>query len=86
MFAGGGASVVHSAAIAAAGVAHELASNSKYSGVPSEGQTFEYARTILDLLTHPPPRPDGKVLIIWWYCKLHQRHCNLQRSFSALMS
>ncbi|KAG1839730.1 ATP citrate lyase [Suillus subalutaceus] len=61
---GGGASVVYSDAIAAAGFAHELANYGEYSGAPSEGQTFEYAKTILDLLTRPPPRPDGKVLII----------------------
>jgi ATP citrate (pro-S)-lyase len=64
MVAGGGASVVYSDAIAAAGFAHELANYGEYSGAPSEGQTFEYAKTILDLLTRPPPRPDGKVLII----------------------
>jgi ATP citrate (pro-S)-lyase len=64
MVAGGGASVVYSDAIAAAGFAHELANYGEYSGAPSEGQTFEYAKTILDLLTRSPPRPDGKVLII----------------------
>ncbi|KAG2098959.1 uncharacterized protein F5147DRAFT_712972 [Suillus discolor] len=35
----------------------------KYSGAPSKGQIFEYAKTILDLLTRPP-RSDGKILII----------------------
>ncbi|KAG1733339.1 ATP citrate lyase [Suillus paluster] len=64
MVAGGGASVVYSDAIAAAGFAHELANYGEYSGAPSEGQTFEYAKTILDLLTRPPPRADGKILII----------------------
>jgi len=79
MVAGGGASVVYSDAIAAAGFAHELANYGEYSGAPSEGQTFEYAKTIrtypiiqsintnihlVDLLTRSPPRPDGKVLII----------------------
>jgi ATP citrate (pro-S)-lyase len=46
MVAGGGASVVYSDAIAAAGFAHELANYGEYSGAPSEGQTFEYAKTI----------------------------------------
>ncbi|KAG2337853.1 hypothetical protein BDR05DRAFT_1004730 [Suillus weaverae] len=64
MVAGGGASVVYSDAIAAAGFAYELANYGEYSGAPSEGQTFEYAKTILDLLTRPPPRSDGKILII----------------------
>ncbi|OJA19918.1 hypothetical protein AZE42_03768 [Rhizopogon vesiculosus] len=64
MVAGGGASVVYSDAIAAAGFAHELANYGEYSGAPTEGQTFEYAKTILDLITRPPPRADGKILII----------------------
>ncbi|KAG8216625.1 citrate synthase-like protein [Butyriboletus roseoflavus] len=64
MVAGGGASVVYADAIAAAGFAHELANYGEYSGAPSEGQTYEYAKTILDLITRPPPRPDGKILII----------------------
>ena len=46
MVAGGGASVVYSDAIAAAGFAHELANYGEYSGAPSEGQTYEYAKTI----------------------------------------
>lgn len=64
MVAGGGASVVYADAIAAAGFAHELANYGEYSGAPSEGQTYEYAKTILDLITRPAPRPDGKILII----------------------
>lgn len=84
MVAGGGASVVYADAIAAAGFAHELANYGEYSGAPSEGQTYEYAKTIresilaknnttthicflpllVDLITRPPPRPDGKILII----------------------
>ncbi|CDO69080.1 hypothetical protein BN946_scf184992.g29 [Trametes cinnabarina] len=64
MVAGGGASVVYSDAIAAHGFAHELANYGEYSGAPSEGQTYEYAKTILDLMTRGKPRPDGKILII----------------------
>ncbi|KAL1411666.1 ATP citrate lyase subunit 1 [Vanrija albida] len=64
MVAGGGASVVYSDAIAAAGFAHELANYGEYSGAPTEGQTYEYARTILDLMTRGEPLPNGKVLII----------------------
>ncbi|KAJ1950015.1 ATP citrate lyase subunit 1, partial [Linderina pennispora] len=63
MVAGGGASVVYSDAIAALGFAHELANYGEYSGAPSETQTYEYAKTILDLMTRTP-HPDGKVLII----------------------
>ncbi|KAG9311513.1 ATP citrate lyase [Chiua virens] len=64
MVAGGGASVVYADAIAAAGFAHELANYGEYSGAPSEGQTYEYAKTIIDLITRPPPRSEGKILII----------------------
>jgi ATP citrate (pro-S)-lyase len=64
MVAGGGASVVYSDAIAAAGFAHELANYGEYSGAPTEGQTYEYARTILDLMTRGEPLAGGKVLII----------------------
>lgn len=64
MVAGGGASVVYSDAIAAHGFAHELANYGEYSGAPTEGQTYEYAKTIIDLITRGTPRPDGKILII----------------------
>ncbi|KAG8931643.1 citrate synthase [Tulasnella sp. 418] len=64
MVAGGGASVVYSDAIAAHGFAHELANYGEYSGAPTEGQTYEYAKTIIDLITRGKPHPDGKILII----------------------
>jgi ATP citrate (pro-S)-lyase len=64
MVAGGGASVVYSDAIAAHGFAHELANYGEYSGAPTEGQTYEYAKTIVDLITRGPPNPEGKILII----------------------
>ncbi|MCO5562265.1 hypothetical protein L7F22_015890 [Adiantum nelumboides] len=64
MVAGGGASVVYSDAIAAHGFAHELANYGEYSGAPSEGQTYEYAKTLLDLMTRGDVNPQGKLLII----------------------
>ncbi|THH23282.1 hypothetical protein EUX98_g7898 [Antrodiella citrinella] len=64
MVAGGGASVVYSDAIAAHGFAHELANYGEYSGAPTEGQTYEYAKTIVDLITRGQPNPEGKILII----------------------
>lgn len=64
MVAGGGASVVYSDAIAAHGFANELANYGEYSGAPTKNQTFEYAKTILDLMTRGEPNPKGKVLII----------------------
>jgi ATP citrate (pro-S)-lyase len=64
MVAGGGASVVYSDAIAAHGFADELANYGEYSGAPTEGQTYEYAKTIVDLITRGKPHPEGKILII----------------------
>lgn len=72
MVAGGGASVVYSDAIAAYGFAKELANYGEYSGTPpflyvgapSESQTFEYAKTILGLMTRGEVRSDGKILFI----------------------
>ncbi|KAK5827519.1 citrate synthase-like protein [Linnemannia elongata] len=65
MVAGGGASVVYSDAIAALGQANELANYGEYSGAPTETQTYEYAKTILDLMTRSTViHPLGKVLII----------------------
>ncbi|XP_071577046.1 ATP-citrate synthase [Temnothorax nylanderi] len=63
MVAGGGASVIYSDTICDLGAAGELANYGEYSGAPSEQQTYEYAKTILSLMTKAK-RPDGKVLII----------------------
>lgn len=63
MVAGGGASVVYADTISDLGYGHELANYGEYSGAPSEGHTYEYARTILDLMTREND-PRGKVLII----------------------
>ncbi|OQR79781.1 ATP-citrate synthase-like [Tropilaelaps mercedesae] len=63
MAAGGGASVIYSDTVCELGGADELANYGEYSGAPNEGQTYEYAKTILGLLcAHYHPR--GKVLII----------------------
>lgn len=64
LVAGGGASVVYADAIASAGFVSELANYGEYSGAPTETQTFNYARTILDLMLRSPVHPDGKVLFI----------------------
>lgn len=64
MVAGGGASVIYSDTICDYGGASELANYGEYSGAPSEQQTYEYAKTLLNLMTQTKPHPDGKVLII----------------------
>lgn len=64
LVAGGGASVVYADAIASAGFAGELANYGEYSGAPTEAQTFQYAKTVLDLMLRAPKHPEGKVLFI----------------------
>ncbi|XP_064421398.1 ATP-citrate synthase isoform X2 [Latimeria chalumnae] len=63
MVAGGGASVVYSDTICDLGGVDELANYGEYSGAPSEQQTYDYAKTILSLMTREK-HPNGKVLII----------------------
>ena len=41
------------------GGATELSNYGEYSGAPSEGQTYEYAKTILSLMTKQV-HPEGK--------------------------
>lgn len=63
MVAGGGASVIYSDTICDLGFSSELANYGEYSGAPSEQQTYEYAKTILSLMTKEK-HSKGKVLII----------------------
>lgn len=63
MVAGGGASVVYADTISDLGFGHELANYGEYSGAPNESHTYQYARTILDLMTREYDKR-GKVLII----------------------
>ncbi|KAI0240028.1 hypothetical protein LSAT2_009267 [Lamellibrachia satsuma] len=63
MVAGGGASVIYADTICDLGGASELANYGEYSGAPSEQQTYEYAKTVLGLMTKEV-HPEGKVLII----------------------
>lgn len=63
MVAGGGASVIYSDTICDMGGSDELANYGEYSGAPSEQQTYEYAKTVISLMTKEK-HPDGKILII----------------------
>ena len=51
MVAGGGASVIYADTICDLGFAGELANYGEYSGDPSTEDTYDYTKTILDLLT-----------------------------------
>ena len=63
LISGGGASVIYADTVADLGAGRELANYGEYSGNPSLDETWDYARTILNLMT-AKPHPDGKVLII----------------------
>lgn len=63
MVAGGGASVIYADTISDLGFGHELANYGEYSGAPTESETYEYARTVLGLMTKNRD-PRGKILII----------------------
>jgi ATP-citrate lyase beta-subunit len=65
MVAGGGASVIYTDTIVDLGYGQELANYGEYSGNPTTSETYEYAKTVLDLMTRekdPQGRP--KFLLI----------------------
>lgn len=55
--------MVYSDTICDLGGVDELANYGEYSGAPSEQQTYDYAKTILSLMTREK-HPEGKILII----------------------
>ncbi len=63
MVAGGGASVVYTDTVFDLGFKDELANYGEYSGNPSTDETYQYAKTILDLMTREK-NPKGKILLI----------------------
>lgn len=63
MVAGGGASVVYADTISDLGFGHELANYGEYSGAPSTEHTYEYAKTLIRLMTREKD-PRGKIFII----------------------
>ena len=63
MVAGGGASVIFADTVVDLGYAKELSNYGEYSGDPNEEDTYQYAKTVLDLATRHN-NPKGKVLII----------------------
>jgi ATP citrate (pro-S)-lyase len=63
MVAGGGASVVYADTISDLGFGKELANYGEYSGAPSTEHTYEYAKTLISLMTKEKD-PRGKILIV----------------------
>ena len=62
LVAGGGASVIYTDTIVDLGHGKELANYGEYSGNPKTDETYEYTKTILDLMTRNGEK--GKVLIV----------------------
>lgn len=60
---GGGASVVYTDTVFDLGYKDELANYGEYSGDPSTDETYQYAKTIIDLMTREKD-PRGKILLI----------------------
>ncbi|MFH1829967.1 MAG: ATP citrate lyase citrate-binding domain-containing protein [Pseudomonadota bacterium] len=63
MVAGGGASVIYADTVCDLGFSKELANYGEYSGDPSRDLTYQYAKTLLDLMTRDKD-PKGKILLI----------------------
>jgi ATP-citrate lyase beta-subunit len=65
MVAGGGGSVIYTDTIVDLGYRDELANYGEYSGNPTTDLTYEYAKTILDLMTREKdPKGRSKFLLI----------------------
>jgi len=63
ILSGGGASVICLDSLVSLGVETEIANYGEYSGNPTTQETYEYTKTILQLMT-TQPHPKGKILII----------------------
>jgi len=65
MVAGGGGSVIYTDTIVDLGYRDELANYGEYSGNPTTDLTYEYAKTILDLMTRKKdPKGRAKFLLV----------------------
>ncbi|MDD5453799.1 MAG: ATP citrate lyase citrate-binding domain-containing protein [Candidatus Bipolaricaulis sp.] len=65
LVAGGGASVIYADTVVDLGFGGELANYGEYSGDPSTELTYEYTKTLLDLMTRvPDPQGRPKYLLI----------------------
>src|SRR3989338_1991972 len=63
LVAGGGASVIFADTVCDFGFAHELANYGEYSGAPNEEETYQYAKTVIDLATRRPDAHSRALLI-----------------------
>ena len=79
--------VIFSDTICDMGGTSELSNYGEYSGAPSEGQTYEYAKTLLTLMTKKV-HPEGRCLcrntatVLYIKRQIHvQSNCNIDASF-----
>ncbi len=63
ILSGGGASIIYLDTIAGLGKQEEIANYGEYSGNPTTEESYQYARTVLELMTREK-HPQGKILII----------------------
>ena len=63
ILSGGGASIIYLDTIANLGKQEEISNYGEYSGNPTAEETYQYTKTVLDLMTKEH-HPQGKVLII----------------------
>lgn len=64
ILSGGGASIIYLDAITDAGKGMGIANYGEYSGNPTTEESYQYAKTVLDVMTRGPSIPGGKVLFI----------------------
>ncbi|MCC6221067.1 MAG: ATPase [Deltaproteobacteria bacterium] len=65
MVAGGGASVIFADTVVDLGYGEELANYGEYSGNPTDEETYDYARTVIGLMTQElDPKGREKILLI----------------------
>lgn len=73
ILSGGGASIIYLDAITNAGKGMGIANYGEYSGNPTTEESYQYAKTVLDLMTRrppiasmtaAPPDPGGKILFV----------------------
>ncbi len=64
ILSGGGASIIYLDAITNAGKGMGIANYGEYSGNPTTEESYQYAKTVLDVMTRGPSIPGGKVLFV----------------------
>ena len=64
LVAGGGASVIYADTVVDFGHGKELGNYGEYSGDPNEEETYQYAKTVIDLATRNPKHETGNRILL----------------------